>query len=121
MNAVSIPPVPRLDVDRQDIADRVLKASHIVERQIAWALLHHLAAEFPGVKVVVDDGGERIPCDSPKDAMEAIFAVDEAHIILGKSWVFLVLGNGEDVISDYGVNDAVERAVDAAMVSVGLQ
>lgn len=120
MNAM-IPPLPKLDIDQayRDGGWRP-KASHVIERQIAWALLHCLVAEFPDKPLAVYDGGETIKCADPKAAMEAIFAVDEAVIRLGAQWVLLVMGNGEDVVSDYGVNPKVESAVNAAMVAVGL-
>jgi hypothetical protein len=125
-----IPPMPRLDIDQ---TYRSLKwpgilgvewrptADHIIERQIVWALLHCLIAEFPEAPLAVYDGGETIRCVDPTAAMEAIFAVDEAVIRLGRQWVCLVMGNGRDVVADYGVNPGVEAAVNAAMVAVGLE
>lgn len=120
MNA-TIPPVPRLDIDQayRNGAWRP-KARHVIERQIVWAVLHNLAAEFPDGGFVVYDGGEYVRCVDPKAAMEAIFAVDDAVVRIGRQWVQLVLGNGEDVVADYGVNPKVESAINAAMAAVGL-
>lgn len=118
----TIPPMPRLDID-QTYRDGGWRpnADQIIERQIAWALLNCLVAEFPDRGIVVYDGGEDVQCGAdPKAAMEAIFAVDEAVIRMGRQWVLLVMGNGEDVVSDYGVNPKVEAAINAAMAAVGL-
>jgi hypothetical protein len=117
----TIPPMPRLDID-QTYRDGGWRpnADHIIERQIVWALLHCLVAEIPDQQLAVYDGEETVKCEDPKAAMELVFNLDEAVIRLGKRWVLLVLGNGQDVVADYGVNPKVEAAVNAAMVAVGL-
>lgn len=85
-----------------------------------WALLHNLEAALPHEDIIVDDGGDKTVCDTPKQAMELIFDVDDSYICIGRHWVFLVQGNGEDIVSDYTVDPKIEAAVDAAMQHVGL-
>lgn len=61
--------------------------------------------------LLVDDGGEEITVTTEKAAIEAITAVDQAHLYVtlpgGEStgWVFFVLGNDPDeVVCDYTTN-----------------
>lgn len=60
--------------------------------------------------VAVDDGGEeRIKVRTEADAIDAIMAVDCAHLIVKntehRGWIFFVLGNSpEEVICDHTVN-----------------
>ena len=67
------------------------------------------------------DGGENVPVVNEKEALDAIFAVDEAylHVRLPDSeregWVRFVLGNDpEEVVCDYTVNlsDAIDPITD---------
>lgn len=82
----------------------------IIERRIVWNLLTKLSlAGF--VVECVDDGGDLIECDGDAmKAMEAVFSVDESRVYVRKPggsprWIFLVGGNGEDMISDHGNPD----------------
>lgn len=94
--------VPDLDID----AGRHVHATGRQERRIVAALIAHL--EGAGFEpLFVWDGEERVSARSAKAAMELIFNLDEAHLHVrhpnrsGTQWIYLVLGNGEDVISDY--------------------
>ena len=117
----TIPAVPTLDVDSAAISRGWRPtAEHIVERQIVWALIHTMTEAHPGRSIVVYDGEENVSCGDPQAAMEVIFNLDEAGLRLGRAWVFLVLGNGVDVISDYGMTPATDAAVGAAMKATGL-
>ena len=50
----------------------------------------------------VFDGEEYVPVASRDEALEAVFAVDQAWLRTASgSWVFVVLGNGWDALSDY--------------------
>lgn len=97
-------------------------ASHIIERQIVWCLLRHLLDVFPDDPLRVYDGEETTDCNrNLVQAMELIFDLDEATVKVGKgSWVLLIMGNGADVISDYGINPQVEVAVGAVEKELGL-
>ena len=77
----------------------------------------------------VFDGEENVKCSNAAEAIEAITAVDESWLhfkagegVLGSGarpahGVFLVLGNGEDVISDWnysaGDADGFSKAMDS--------
>ena len=59
----------------------------------------------------------------PGDAgirMDMIFSVSASHVLFGKQWVFLVTGNEDCLISYYGVNEQVERAVRSAERIAGI-
>jgi hypothetical protein len=117
----SIPPVPALAIDKyfRDAGYGPLSADQRIERQIAWTLLHNLASEFKGVELRVD--GEACKGDDRMlQAMELIFNLDEAVIRFGNPWVLLIVGNGKDIISDYGVNARTERAIDATTAQLDL-
>lgn len=119
----TLPPVPKLQIDEQ-ARSRGWRpsADHLVERQIAWHLLHNLLERFPDQTISIDDGEENTGCGrDPVAAMELIFNLDECTVRIGKSnWVLLVCGNGTDLVSDYGVNPVVEAAVDATDEQMGL-
>jgi hypothetical protein len=113
--------VPTLEHDVMMETQFGVKVSHRgrVERAVVYALGKHLeAAGF--LPVAVDDGETRTKVDSIKAAMELVFNLDEAHVFFRKPhgrrhWVYLVLGNGEDVVSDYGLSesDGWSAAMDA--------
>lgn len=101
---------PALNVDTAD--GRPLTLNGKIERRIIWNLIRGLWDA--GFKIVsVDDREEKVRCDKAEDpavaAMEVVFSVDEAYLIVhskkrgGKEhWIKLVGGNGEDIISDWG-------------------
>lgn len=104
---------PALDIDAE--VARVKKsvmakltAQQVLERRIAWNLLGHLFREGFDVTGVASSGEDAEPAKDAKAAMELIFNLDEAVVYFknrqGKTrYVLLVLGNGEDLISDWGV------------------
>ncbi len=112
---LTIPHAPRLKSD----AGHDLGATQVIERQLAWALLHTLREEFPKAELSIDYGDEVVHPADIEAAMEDIFAVDECVIYIGRQWVLLICGNGEDFVSDYGVNEGVERAIRRAEQHVG--
>lgn len=123
---IDIPAVPALAIDKhfRDAGHGPLTADQRMERQIAWTLLHYMAAEFWDVPLVIDDGVERVTCtadDRMLQAMELIFNLDNSVIRFGRSWVLLICGNGMDMISDYGVNEQTQRAVDATSKHLDLE
>jgi hypothetical protein len=112
----TIPPVPRLEGDR----GIGLEADSIVERHLAWALLHYMQQAYPSRPVCVDDGDERpVPARDLTHAMEMIFAVNDSIVRCGGAWAWLVCGNGVDFISDYGDSPATGQAVRLAEIHVG--
>lgn len=116
------PTLPELKVDAEARARGWRPtADHLVERQIVWALLHTMQTAHPHCSLVVFDGEENVACPDPAAAMEEIFNLDTAWIRMGRAWVMLVMGNGADVISDYGVSPATEAAVHAAEVACGVR
>jgi hypothetical protein len=98
-----------------------------LERSIVVAVVDECAKDG-FVPVSVYDGGEYVPAADAAAVLDAVFSVDEATIHFapsddksdwGKRGVFIVLGNGEDCISDFHCGDAsfaraVERASDRA-------
>lgn len=90
--------------------EREISITERIERRIAWNLIEQLgAAGFAVVKVY--DGGETVKCTDALAAMEAIFAVGIAFLFVkkprhGERWIKLVLGNGEDMLSDWGYSEA---------------
>lgn len=91
-----------------------------IEKAIVTALVEELGKS--GFKPFqVWDGGEYVACTDVASVLNAVFAVDTAtvHFKPGDYGVFLVCGNGEDVISDYHCGNktftaAVERASERA-------
>lgn len=77
------------------------------ERRVVWNLLNSLIAEGGFVIDAVDDGEEHISVgNDPVKALDAVFAVDESHIIVKDGakayYILIVLGNSaEEVICDY--------------------
>jgi len=58
---------------------------------------------------MVYDGEEEIPTTTESQVMDAVFAVDMAHLHVHKNdlhgWVWFVLGNDPDeVVADYTIN-----------------
>lgn len=101
-----------------------------LERRIVANLIAHL--ERAGFQVhSVNDGDELAAVSTGKDAMERVFAVDEASLrfyrggkkgqtfdeLSNDDWhgVLLVLGNGIDVISDWNYDAGDADGFDAAM------
>ena len=96
---------------------------------IEWQIIKRAVQDLlkAGYQVSVDDGGDSYengrtePSTDVEKIMDALFSVDEEYLIVThphnkSSWIFLVHGNGIDVISDYGTSlDAVLKgALDLA-------
>jgi len=85
------------------------------DRAAATQIIHGLIHEGWRPKIV-DDGGEDVPVVTVTEALDAIFAVDAAHLHVQHrngtwGWVWFVLGNDpEEVAADYTVNlsDAID-------------
>lgn len=118
-------PVPKLDVDK----GRVLAPNAVLERRIVAHLIAHLKAQNFLVTTVFD-GEETTGVSSAKEAMELVFNLDEASLrfqlhkdgdrkrsMFKEHGVLLVLGNGEDIISDWNYMTGDHDGFNAAMKS----
>jgi hypothetical protein len=115
--------VPALDIDALMLNKygRKLTANGVLERRIVANLIAHL--EEAGFKVSsLFDSEEETPVADMKAAMELIFNLDEAWLRFankngGTHTVFLVLGNGEYIISDWNFyrddGDGFNKAMEA--------
>lgn len=90
-----------------------------LERRIVANLIRHLLDA--GFKVeAVWDGEVNTPCGSMKTAMEVIFNLDQAHLYIYKPkhkahWIFLVLGNGVDIVSDWSYTEGDKDGFNVVM------
>lgn len=118
---LTIPPVPKLKTDRLygRSAAGGLRAGQIVERQLAWALLHTMSEAFPEQRLSIDSGDEVTHPADLEQAMEEIFNLDECWVCWGRAQVLVICGNEEDFISDYTIRHGVKEAVEAAERWVG--
>lgn len=86
-----------------------------LERKIVRHLIRAMKEDGWNVVKVNDGGDEDEKVSGEVEALEHIFAVDEARAFFEKgdkkAWVLLISGNGIDVISDYTVNHAEFEAV----------
>ena len=110
MNKAHTIVVPDLDIDATMLAQHGQKVSPNgkLERRIVAALIAHLGTHGWSLDSVFD--GEIVTfINNTKDAMELIFNLDEASLRFRKlhadepkvHGIFLVCGNGVDIISDY--------------------
>ena len=116
--------VPDLDIDKgvYTARGRHMSPASRLERRIVASLIAHL--ERKGFAVAsVYDGEEETKIYTAKDAMELIFNLDEASL---RFWdisaspsrphgVLLVVGNGEDIISDWNYSTGDPDGFNAAM------
>lgn len=77
-----------------------------LERKIVWNLLAHLRRAGFEPKAVYD-GVDKTSVECAAAAMELVFNLDEARLLVSKAgrehWLLLVLGNGVDLVADWGV------------------
>lgn len=113
--------VPELDHDRmmKERFGHEVGARGRLERRIVAGLCAHLeAAGFAPHSVY--DGEEETRVSNAKEAMELVFNLDEASLRFAKPGhrehgVLLVLGNGEDLVSDWNYSKGDCDGFDAAM------
>lgn len=111
--------VPALGIDKLLFASRTMEPRHKLERRIVWNLCKHMQANG-WTPARVFDGEEHTTVCSAKAAMELIFNLDDARLTFcdGKGHrhaVVLVLGNGIDIVSDWGYSTGDPDGFDAAM------
>lgn len=98
--------VPELDIDKRILREPLqLTPRHKIERRVVWNLCDHLHRAGFDIRGVYD-GEEYTKVSTAKDAMELIFDLDEASLRVAKSGyaehgILLVMGNGEDILSDW--------------------
>ena len=109
--ALTILQPPALDHDAMMLRQfqHTVSANGKLERRIVWNLLHVITAAGFELRSVYD-GDEVTKVATPKEAMELIFNLDEASVIFckpgyAKHNVYLVLGNGVDVVCDYSYTE----------------
>jgi len=115
--------VPALDHDAMMLArfGQAVGPSGRLERRIVANLIAHMEeAGFRADRVF--DGEDDVHVIDMKSAMELIFNLDEATLWFFKEGaphkthgVFLVLGNGCDIVSDWSYSDRDGDGFDAAM------
>ena len=132
MTPTTILQAPKLTID----GDRTPHAQGIIERRIVWNLVAKLkAAGFTAVAVY--DGEEYTKTPDAQAAMELIFNLDEASLRLIRSTnteayaadpdsvnehgILLVLGNGEDIISDWNYSADDTDGFNAAMDKIVME
>jgi hypothetical protein len=107
MNKTTNSKVPALNINKVLYKDRPISTERKLEQLIVWRLMEHMAT-YGWLPYNVWDGDEYVEVSSAKGAMEVIFNLDEARLILKSDThqtehgVVLVLGNGFDIISDWG-------------------
>ena len=118
MNSV---PVPSLDIDHVLYHDkgRNIPPRARLERRIVANLIAHLADQG-WTPFNLFDSEEDCPVTDMKSAMELIFNLDESWLDFrnadgAEHRVFLVLGNGVDVIADWNYSGQGTDNFDAAM------
>jgi len=121
--------VPDLEIDKlHEQHGHLISAKGRIERRIVAALCAHLQAR--GFEMVnVYDGEETTAVSTAKEAMELIFNLDEASLRFRRVYgegtgrtmdprvhgVFLVLGNGEDIVSDWNYSTGDPDGFNTAM------
>lgn len=119
--------VPELDHDKMTEREfgRKPSSTGVLERRIVAGLVQHLL-DHGFVPFRVFDGEEFTLVTDAKSAMELIFNLDEASLRFtpkdkqrtgAEHGVLLVLGNGEDIISDWNYSkddgDGFNKAMEA--------
>jgi hypothetical protein len=114
--------VPTLDHDKMMLERFGHKVSPNgrLERRIVANLIAHLS-ERGWMVCSVDDGDERTDVTNAKQAMELIFNLDDVNVFFTNGnrthRVYLVLGNGLDIISDHTYaaiqDDDFDASIDA--------
>lgn len=119
MNANCIENAPALELDKILYKNRPMLPHTKRERRIVWNLFKHLSTEgwFP---TSTWDGEEEEKTNSPKHAMEFIFNLDSVHVFVKKDGqkphsIFLVLGNGIDIVSDWTYSQTDSDGFNALM------
>ena len=102
---------PELQINKVLYSNKSMPVHVRLEQRIVWNLLKALEDKCFR-PVAVDDSEEVTRVTSKVAAMELLFNLDDAYLILKhdtetdqKVWVRLVFGNGVDVISDFAATN----------------
>ena len=132
MTPTTILQAPKLTID----GDRTLHSQGVIERRVVWNLIAKLkAAGFTSVAVY--DGEEYTKTPDAQAAMELIFNLDEASLrfiqstdaeayaadpdSVNEHGILLVLGTGEDIISDWNYSADDADGFNAAMDKIVME
>ena len=105
--------LPRQDCPIELLPVGFTSTTLVLEHRIVWNMIHFLAAN--GFQVCkAHDGEEHHDIASPEEAMAVYSSVDDSALSFvnptaptQQSSVWLIGGNGQDVISDYNCADPV--------------
>ena len=92
-------------------------ARQALERLIVQNLIDTALAAGWFVPFVDDGGDELVKCTTAKEAMDAVFSVDECWIhfvgpnMKKRHTVAIILGNGVDCVSDHSIGEDFQAAV----------
>lgn len=108
MSIVAIHATPELDINKTLYSQRPMPPHVRREQRIVWNLFKALSAlDFEPQKI--DNGDEVVQVRSWKAAMEELFNLDDAFLIIKKDeqgyFIRFVFGNDLDVISDYSYKE----------------
>lgn len=112
--------VPALDHDKmmKKRFGEVVRPQGVLERRIVANLIAHMET-FGWKPYAVDDDDEATLVGDMKSAMELIFNLDDSLLTFIKDdtthGVRLILGNGFDLISDWGYSEGDPDGFNAAM------
>lgn len=107
---------PRITLEQ---AGAMLRPEQKLERRIVAGLIEHLASAGFAVHSV-HDGEETTRTNAAQAALELIFNLDEVLVRFAKPnkclhGVLLVIGNGEDILSDWNYTEGDPDGFAAAM------
>jgi len=108
--------VPTLELDRTMLEKygRRVSVDGRLERRIVCNLVAHLG-RAGYVPFCVYDGEEHVPASDVQGVMELVFNLAEAAVwfmdkVTGyRHYVLLVVGNGIDIVADYGMSPTLDK------------
>lgn len=115
--------VPALDHDAMMLSrfSHKVSVNGRLERRIVAHLCDHLADNgFTPIRV--EDGEATIPAADTKAVMEQVFNLDDAWVFFTHEHAIrLVMGNGEDIISDWTFYHDDRDGFNAAMLAFDIE
>lgn len=121
-NGNTVQNAPKLLLDKALYEGQNVPPHVVRERRIVWNLFLHLLQNGGWTVDSVNDGDTDTRTRSAKAAMELIFNLDEAYVFLSNTktenkahYIYLVLGNDIDVVSDWSFTEGDPDGFNAAM------